>query len=197
MKKLCATLGLLALAGCASTPAPPDGAGTAAPTPAIADTREARLAALTAAELERRAREEPAALETVYPELVALSLALAGVEAPEAESVAEGAPGPAAGLAPPPEDLAGARSLLHAIHLASYRGEETAARGWRELSAEHPELAALEPRLERVDIPGRGEFLRLKAGPFTTWGGANEVCDYLRGENWSCAVMDFTGDSGG
>lgn len=86
----------------------------------------------------------------------------------------------------------------YSVHLASYRSREAAMEGWSELRRRfNPVLGSLEPRLTEVTLGDRGTFVRLKAGPFTTWGGANEVCDYLRGENWSCAVMDFTGDSGG
>lgn len=83
-----------------------------------------------------------------------------------------------------------------AVHLASYRDRETAIEGWTELRGRFgPVLNSLEPRVSEVSIENRGTFYRLKAGPFPDWAGANEVCDYLRGESWSCAVMDFSGEA--
>ncbi len=83
-----------------------------------------------------------------------------------------------------------------AVHLASYRNRQGAIEGWDELRMRFgPVLNSLEPRVAAVEIEGRGTFYRLKAGPFTNWGSANETCDYLRGESWSCAVMDFSGEA--
>ncbi len=97
---------------------------------------------------------------------------------------------------PPPEVLqASIDETRFSVHLASYRNREGAVEGWSELSQRFsPVLASLEPRVSQVNIEDRGIFFRLKAGPFQSWGAANEVCDYLRGSSWSCAVMDFTGD---
>lgn len=81
-------------------------------------------------------------------------------------------------LAPPP-DMTGGSSLMHAIHLASYRREDMARRGWAELRARYPVLADLDARLELAHIPGQGDFLRLKAGPFDNGGAAREACGAL------------------
>ncbi len=83
-----------------------------------------------------------------------------------------------------------------AVHLASYRNRQGAIDGWSELRGRFgPVLNGLQPRVAEVDIEGRGTFYRLKAGPFANWASANETCDYLRAESWSCAVMDFSGDA--
>lgn len=187
MKLLPVFLCLVAVAGCASTATPqPQALG-------VADTRQARLADATARELARRAREEPAALEAVYPELVALSLAMAGLEAPGSDASAV-APRPAdAQPMPPPAEMFGARSLFHGIHLASYRGEDTASRGWHELQARFVDLTGLEARIERTEIAGRGEYLRLKAGPFDTAEAARAACGAIEAAGEYCRPVDFTG----
>jgi len=96
----------------------------------------------------------------------------------------------------PLPDLTGARSLFHAIHIASYRGEETARSGWQTLSAMFPEaLDGLEPRVEGVDIPDQGFFLRLKAGPFNSAREADAACDPFRAAGVWCVPVDFTGET--
>lgn len=93
-------------------------------------------------------------------------------------------------------DMTGARSLFHAIHIASYRREATAQSGWQTLSAMFPEaLDGLEPRVEGVDIPGQGYFLRLKAGPFNSAGAAEAACAPFRAAGVWCAPVDFTGET--
>lgn len=95
-------------------------------------------------------------------------------------------------LAPPP-DMTGGSSLMHAIHLASYRREDMARRGWAELRARYPVLADLDARLELAHIPGQGDFLRLKAGPFDNGGAAREACGALSPSGQYCQATDFTG----
>ena len=186
-------LALVSVAACATTPEPMPPAGVAAETP-VAPSREAQLAELTARELARRARHDPDSLGTVYPELAALSLALAGVEAPEPGTAPEPEPGSDTGsLAPPPAAIDRARSQLHAIHLASYRGEETAARGWSALQARFPALAPLEARIEWVELDGQGAYFRLKAGPFDTAAAARDACAQVEAAGEYCRRVDFTG----
>lgn len=82
---------------------------------------------------------------------------------------------------------------MHAIHLASYRREDMARRGWAELRARYPVLADLDARLELAHIPGQGDFLRLKAGPFDNGGAAREACGALSPSGQYCQATDFTG----
>ncbi|MCP5433000.1 MAG: SPOR domain-containing protein [Alphaproteobacteria bacterium] len=90
----------------------------------------------------------------------------------------------------------GTGGAMFAIHLASYRTEARATEGWTELRLRFPKaLERLQPRLAEIEVPGRGAFWRLKAGPFATWGAADAACEPLRAENWICTVMDFSGSS--
>ena len=160
----------------------------------VADTQPARLADATARELAHLARFEPETLDQVYPELRALAAALVGLESlPEEEG--RGAAGPQD--LPPAPEFDDAQSVMHAVHLASYRREAMALRGWAELQALYPVLAGLDARLEHAHIPEQGDFLRLKAGPFDTGAAALEVCTALRSSGQYCQATDFSGRSFG
>ena len=193
--KILPVLLLAAAAGaCATTGTPPR--ADAPVEAAIADTQPARLADATARELAHLARFEPETLDRVYPELRALAAALVGVDtamAGEGPPLPAAAPAGAAQALPDAPDMSGGASLMHAVHLASYRREDTARRGWLELKAVHPVLADLDARLELAHIPGQGDFLRLKAGPFDSGAAALEACGALRPSGQYCQATDFTG----
>ncbi|XBQ15961.1 MAG: hypothetical protein ABL308_13510 [Oceanicaulis sp.] len=172
MIRTLASASCLALAACATTPEP-------AP-----QSRAQALAAL----LVETERTDPMRLASAEPELSALERALRA--APEPEPVAEAEPTP---LAPPPA-LAGAQSLMHAVHVASYREHRHAVSGWAELTARHPALQETRPRLQRVDLGDRGVFLRLKAGPFTDAESARSACAAIEASGEWCQVLDFTGE---
>jgi cell division septation protein DedD len=205
MKTLAICLASLTLAACATTGGPSGAASRQDIEARIAPTRPAQLADATARELAHLARFEPDTLDRVYPELRALAAALVGAAAQPAGQ--QDAPAlPVASQPPSPQrtprrlpDTAGATSVLHAVHLASYRGEETALRGWAELQAAYPVLAGLDARLELAHIPEQGDFLRLKAGPFDTAADARAVCEELQAAGQYCMAAGFAGqplDSG-
>ncbi|MEM8934987.1 MAG: hypothetical protein AAGC77_01105 [Pseudomonadota bacterium] len=86
-------------------------------------------------------------------------------------------------------------SVLYGVHLASYRVTEDALAGWQKLQRENPdELGLLEPRVESVSIPERGEFLRLIGGGFSTEAKAGALCASLIDKGLYCAVSGFVGD---
>lgn len=160
----------------------------------VADTQPARLADATARELAHLARFEPETLDQVYPELRALAAALVGLDSlavEEGRSLGLGPDG--AEALPPAPDMMDAQSVMHAVHLASYRREAMALRGWAELQALYPVLAGLDARLEHAHIPEQGDFLRLKAGPFDTGAAALEVCTAVRPSGQYCQATDFSG----
>ncbi len=93
-----------------------------------------------------------------------------------------------------PPSLPQGRSLLYAVHLGSYRHAARALRGFAELSDKAPELAALQARVEQVDLgPGKGVFERLKAGPFYSRAAAEALCGKLHAIGLYCSPADFTG----
>lgn len=86
-------------------------------------------------------------------------------------------------------------SVLYGVHLASYRRLEDARAGWRKLQRENPdELGLLEPRIEEVTIEGRGKFLRLIGGGFSSRKKAQQLCELLKSKGVYCVVTDFGGD---
>lgn len=92
-------------------------------------------------------------------------------------------------------DPANATSILYGLHLASYRSEPTATRGWEVI--EHAAPAALDgltARVETVDLgPEKGVFLRLKAGPIPARGEAEARCATLEKAGFHCRITTFEG----
>lgn len=92
-------------------------------------------------------------------------------------------------------DAIATASVLFGVHLASYRHAEEARAGWAKLQRDYPdELGLLEPRLERVAIEGRGEFLRLIGGGFSNGEKAAALCARLKTSGVYCAVASFEGE---
>jgi cell division protein FtsB len=86
-------------------------------------------------------------------------------------------------------------SVLWGVHLASYRRPDEASDGWKKLQRENPdELGLLEPRVERVSIEGKGEYLRLVGGGFSSREKAKALCDKLAAKGVFCRVTNFGGD---
>jgi hypothetical protein len=86
-------------------------------------------------------------------------------------------------------------SVLWGVHLASYRRAEEAGAGWRKLQRDFPdELGLLEPRIEKVTIDGKGEFLRLVGGGFSSREKARALCATLAAKGVFCRVASFGGD---
>ena len=173
------------LAACASTTQSPQSEAE----------REAQALAALLVETAERAPDRIYAAEA---ERSALQAALTGARPPIAPSSQTAPVGgdqerPSPALRPAP-DLNGARSVLSAVHLASYREAGNAAAGWSQLRAARPDdLAGLRARLFAVDLGARGRFLRLKAGPLDTRAAAEGLCARMNESGDWCAVTDFTG----
>ncbi len=81
-----------------------------------------------------------------------------------------------------------------AVHLASYRDEQNLIEGWRIMQNRDGDLlGGLQAIESRVTISGKGEFLRLKAGPIASREMAEKLCDDIRARGDYCAVMEATG----
>ncbi len=86
-------------------------------------------------------------------------------------------------------------SVLFGVHLASYRQMSEARDGWRQLQRENPdELGLLEPRIERVNLPDKGVFLRLIGGGFSSEERAAALCVNLKDKGLFCSVSGFQGE---
>ncbi len=115
---------------------------------------------------------------------------------PEVAAWAEPRPAASAGETIPAAAAPAVRRTLpedHGIHLASYRRQASAERGWRVLSARHPELGQMEPVVVDADLGARGVFKRLLA----TGGSAEAVealCARLAAEGEPCRVLPVNSD---
>ncbi|MEM8773074.1 MAG: SPOR domain-containing protein [Pseudomonadota bacterium] len=86
-------------------------------------------------------------------------------------------------------------SSLFGVHLASYRKPAEAREGWRKLQRENPdELGLLEPRLDAIELPERGLFLRLIGGGLSSQDKALELCANLKAKGLFCSVSEFEGE---
>ncbi len=82
----------------------------------------------------------------------------------------------------------------YGLHLASYRAEEDARRGWDVLTGEHPALLLpLDPQGVWVTLPEQGDFVRLLAGPFPDEDSAFDTCGRLEAEGTFCSVVPYDG----
>lgn len=174
----------VSLGACAST-----GQGNGVSTP------EGAQALRLAEALSSAAGSNDPVLGTVVPEMTALEAALSRPPAPMAGPEMDSGESAAAALVPAP-DLSSATpvmSLMHAIHLASYREARHVAEGWHALQGQHPELSGLQARYVEVDLGGQGVYLRLLAGPFDTEADATQACLAVRARQDWCAVTPFDG----
>lgn len=88
-----------------------------------------------------------------------------------------------------------ASNVLYGVHLASYRRLVDVQEGWRKLQHENPgELGLLEPRVERVTVPEKGQFLRLIGGGFVLEDKAAALCSSLKSKGLDCSVLRFRGE---
>ena len=75
------------------------------------------------------------------------------------------------------------------IQLGAWRNEADAADAWNRIVATGGNLlAGLSPQVVAVDLPGKGRFYRLRAGPVDQ-GAAPSLCEALRAKNVECVVV--------
>lgn len=81
-----------------------------------------------------------------------------------------------------------------AAHLASYRSETNAERGWQVLERRFPTaLAGLRPAYRTVDLPGKGRFIRLFATGLSGDTAAGQLCASVHAGGAYCRVMSLGG----
>ncbi len=128
---------------------------------------------------------------TAMPSAPAAPAAAAPAEPPapaQPAAPAAGAPAsvvpPAAAAAtpatPPAAAPAPASELQFAVHLASYKQEAEATKGWSQLQARFAALKPMQARLSRVDLGPKGVYFRLKAGPLPDQKAAEALCRQLK-----------------
>jgi hypothetical protein len=74
------------------------------------------------------------------------------------------------------------------LHMASFRSEASAMRGWEEVLARNSDiLGELQPIIRRIDLgPDQGIFYRLMAGTFESVSAAEAACIQLKQNNQFC-----------
>ena len=78
------------------------------------------------------------------------------------------------------------------VQLAAFRSRSNAERGWQTLSEKYAHLIGdLQPYYIVVDVPGKGEFHRLVAGPLDSRSEANSLCQSLKSEGAGCMARVF------
>jgi len=76
------------------------------------------------------------------------------------------------------------------VQLSAVRTSEAVAPEWARLKHRFPEiLASLTMASDKIDIPGKGSFYRLRAGPLDQ-AGAKSACERLRSQGLGCIVVN-------
>ena len=81
-------------------------------------------------------------------------------------------------------------TAVYRLQLAAFRESAQALAAWQQLGRKFPEeLQALQPHLVKVDIPGKGTFHRLQAGPFASAEAAETTCQALKARKQDCLIV--------
>ncbi len=73
------------------------------------------------------------------------------------------------------------------VHIASYRNEASALKGWEEVIGKNKAiLAGVQPIVRRVDLGDQGTFYRLMAGSYASMGDAEAACIKLKEAGQFC-----------
>ena len=88
-----------------------------------------------------------------------------------------------------PEAKGAAAASGASVQLYSSRSHARALAAWGRLSAAEKELlGSLTPRVMKVEVPERGVFYRLRAGPLADKAAARRLCGLLKGRGRDCFV---------
>lgn len=73
------------------------------------------------------------------------------------------------------------------VHLASYRSQKQAERGWAQIRRAHQEVIGdLSHDVTRVNLGSKGTYYRLKAGPVDSEAEARDICSKLKRRRQFC-----------
>ena len=90
-----------------------------------------------------------------------------------------------------PQEMAAKGGSQPAVHLASYRSQKAADRGWAQLRRAHRSLLGkLRHEISKVNLGRKGTFCRLKVGPVKD---ANDMCRKLKRRRQFCEVSVMGG----
>ncbi len=78
----------------------------------------------------------------------------------------------------------------HQIQLGAWRDEAEAAEGWNRIAGAVGDLLHnLTPHIVAADLPGKGRYFRLRAGPLDRTA-AQEICGALKSRGFSCLPVN-------
>jgi hypothetical protein len=79
------------------------------------------------------------------------------------------------------------------VHIASYRNQASAEKGWQILRSGHGDLlSGLGHEVREIDFgTGMGIYYRLQAGPVTNETAAKKLCRALKDRGLYCAIAYF------
>jgi hypothetical protein len=80
------------------------------------------------------------------------------------------------------------KSGSYRVQLSSVHDADAVNPEWTRLKHRFPELASLSMSSGKTDVPGKGTFYRLQAGPLDE-AGAKSTCDHLRAQGLACIVV--------
>lgn len=115
--------------------------------------------------------------------------AQADVPAQASPAAVQATPSANGALTPSAPSVLGAAPGIVAVHLASFRSEQAAEQGWALLRQQFPSLMGLQPKVLRVEIPDRGVYYRLNAGPLASREVAQDLCKTLTDQYCEVAFL--------
>ncbi|HTJ65786.1 MAG TPA: SPOR domain-containing protein [Alphaproteobacteria bacterium] len=107
---------------------------------------------------------------------------------PAADSIAALIGASEAGVPPPQHAPAAAGGTGYRLRLSAVRSPAAVADEWARLKRRYPELASLRNTTSKIDLPDKGTFYRIEAGPLSE-GEAKSTCDRLRTQGLGCIVV--------
>lgn len=80
------------------------------------------------------------------------------------------------------------------VHLASMKSQADAEKAWRELKAKYPsQLGKLSVQINRANVPGKGTYYRVQAGPLASQSAAEALCRALKSKRQYCDAVTLSG----
>lgn len=137
------------------------------------------------------AASSPETLEYLRSVLEKKEASAAQDTADKATAAAAAAPSiePASGAAATPATGAAIKPGKHYVQLASISNESAAPLAWKKLQDGFGGLNGLKYRLQQANIPGKGIFYRIQAGPMSE-ESARSMCTQIKQQSGSCLVVD-------
>jgi cell division septation protein DedD len=108
---------------------------------------------------------------------------------PPAAAVKPPKPPPQPAPAPVAAAVAPVAGGAFKVQLAALRSQDDANAAWTKLQKTYSELSALHLTVVQVNIPDKGVYFRVQAGPFADAASAGQLCDQLKAKQQGCIVV--------